>query len=398
MPTTYFSGDEIDVYCLNEKSESDNILIYFDHLGNRKSNLIQIEDSEERAQGPARAFCRLGLKIFIFIALRGHWYQNIETEKILRKILFENPEKHYIHIGYSMGGFAAVNFSYINRATVLAFQPQSLLGHDVPMTPAYQECYDKLLNKSFSSNIEKGLCIDTSGFVFYDNHNPIDSWHANRICNLTALKGMAIPFAGHATSNVINRDYKIYDLVRDFSNKELTETSFYNKFDITRTDEYISNTIRKCIQPFVNNEYGKCLRSKLNICYETGLYSYGASEILKVKIDKSIIDYELIKIIIKILLKNRNFNDLINILKRIKSISDNESDQIKNILLVGIGISLNCVGKPKEGTSFLIKSLAFNNSDYFALWHLDKFLHSNVKVVKFIKSNATSKQLKSLRL
>lgn len=128
------------------------------------------------------------------------------------------------------------------------------------------------------------------------------------------------------------------------------------------------------------------------------MYSYGLSEILKIKVDKSIIDYDLIKIIIKILLKNRNFYDLIIFLTKIKSISDDASDQIKNLLFVGIGISYNCLGKTKEGTEFLIKSLAFNNSDYFALWHLDKFLHDNIKVVNFIKLNASLKQLKALKL
>ena len=393
-----YNGQEIDAFVINESSETKTVIVYFDHLGDRKSNLEYISNSDDRALGPAKAFGRTGYKIYIIIAKRGHWYQSNETEIFIRNIVNKNPELKFIHIGYSMGGFAAINFAYLNSARVLAFQPQAVLGENVPMTQAYIECFNKLLKGQFKSNIVNKICSDVEGFVFYDNKNSIDSWHANIICLHTKMNCIVIPYAGHATSNVINRNYKLYDLLKDFAENIFNESIFYQKFDISKTDEFISNQIQENIKILQDIDTCKSTLSKLNISYNSGFFSYGLSQILKLKIDETILNYEIIKLIIKILLKNRNFYDLLSILKKVNSIDSKASDAIKNLVYLGLGIAYHCIGNENEGNINLIKSICFENKDYFSLWHLNKFLPKEQNVIKYIKANGTKKQLEALNI
>lgn len=394
-----YSGSEIDVFSLNKDKSSEKIIIYFDHLGGRKSNLIKIEDSEQRAQLVASAFGRLDFMVVIVISLRGYWYQNDETELILRKLLVENAKSEFYHIGYSMGGFGAINFACINNAKVLAFQPQVSLGSQVPMTRAYEECYSKLLNK-FRSNIINGSCSAVQGYVFYDNQNEIDTWHSSKIITLTKLKGIVVPYAGHGTSSVINRYYRLYLLLDDFIRNKFDQDVFYNKVKVMFTDEFISHKLKQDIDEVVLSDVfkQKSLASKLKICYSSGVLEPACKEILKISVDKNILSYDLLKLIIQILLKNRNFYDLVSFLDKVILVVGNSSEKIKNLVYLGKGIALHCEGRRSEGDKALLMASSYNNTDYYNLWHLNKFMSKNNSIRAYLRRNANHQQIKLLNI
>lgn len=391
-----FSGKEIDAYCINDSSESLTTVVYFDHLGGRKNNTEYLDESETRAAGPARAFGRLGVKLVIVIALRGHWYQTEEIESLLRSMKANDEgDVKYYHIGYSMGGFAAINFAYINNAKVLAFQPQCRLGYNVPMTVSYKECFLKVLREKFEENITKRLCSDVEGFLFFDNHNEIDSWHANQICSLTKVKPIVIPYAGHGSSVVVNRTYKISQILKEFYQGVFTREYFYSKFNITVTDEYVAHEAKEALNSLKEVSASKGLRSKLWVAYESGHYHYGLEVILSTRWDSVNFSYDDIKLVIRILLKNRNFTDLISVLGRIEKAMKKPDQKIENLLYVGLGVANHCLANSTLGNDLLRKAMKINNSDYFAVWHIYKYLGQEAE--DYIQRNANKVQINALK-
>lgn len=392
-----FSGKEIDAYCINDNFDSSTTIIYFDHLGGRKNNTEYLGDSETRAAGPARAFGRLGVKLVIVIALRGHWYQTEEVECLLRSMK-ANDKSHvkYFHVGYSMGGFAAINFAYINDAKVLAFQPQCRLGRDVPMTTAYKECFSKVLQGKFEENITKRLCSEIDGFIFFDNHNEIDSWHANQISCLTKLKPIVVPYSGHGSSLVVNRTYKISQVLKEFYEGTFTREYFYSKFDVTKTDEYIAHEAKEALSSLKNLASSKDLRSKLVISYDSGCYNYGLEVILSTRWDLVKFSYDDIKLVIRILLKNRNFTDLISVLVKIQKSMLSLDLKIENLIYVGLGVANHCLSNSALGNDFLRKAIQIDNSDYFVVWHIYKYL--GLEAEDYIQKNATKAQINALKV
>lgn len=395
-----FAGEEIDAYLSNETSESRHCIIYFDHLGDRMSKLIRITNSEERAANPLKAFEHLGHKLLIIIALRGHWYQNSETEQFLRRFYDQNRKCCFVNIGYSMGGFAAVNFSYITKSRVLAFQPQAVLDPAVPMLPDFKECLENLI-KNFESKILDFICCETEGFIFYDNIHIVDSWHANKILLNTKLEGIEIPYGGHSVSSVINSQYKIYKILSDFIHGQFSRHTFYQKFNIEATDSFIANNIKSNIESIRTNGYltHKDLRRKIKIFTEADAPFLALETILKLKnINVEFFDYDTIKSIIKLLLKNRNFYDLNVFLNKMIETLKSSSESMYCLLYTGLGISYHCTSDIELCNLFMLRAIRYKTSDYFVLWHLNKFLGQNANVKMYIERYAIKKQKQNLQL
>lgn len=391
-----FAGKEIVAYCVNQSSDFSNTVVYFDHLGSRKSNIEYLTEYESRASGPARAFGGLGMRVIIIIALRGHWYQTEEIERFLYSLKAgDKGNTKYFHVGYSMGGFGAINFAYINNAKVLVFQPQCRLGANAPMKPAYKECLDKVLQGKFEENITKNLCHEVQGYIFYDNYDAIDSWHANQICSLTKIKPIAIPYSGHGTSTTVNRTYRISCILKDFSEGRFTKEYFYSKFNVSQTDEYLIHDIKSVFNSLKEVESSKSLRSKLNIAYESGYYYYGLEVVRSAQLEGLSFSYDDIKLVIRMLLKNRNFSDLISFLLKAEKIYAKDAPEFRNLIYVGIGVAYHCLGNSTVGNDFLRKAIKIDNRDYFVVWHINKFL--GVEAEEYTKKNATPSQIEILR-
>ena len=198
----------------NTSPSSSNItLIYFDHAGDRSSDPVQLNEDAaiKRIEKILDIYIKKYRYVFCILPKICNWYQSEDIYDVLDEI--NSMSEQIYMLGFSMGGFAAINYSYYCKAKFISFQPQFKLEEDIPLIPFYKKCLKNIIHVFTLSNIESGKNIKSEGLVFFDPCNDVDSYHSRKISGLTKSELFEIPYAGHSCSSEINKFYRIYNLV-----------------------------------------------------------------------------------------------------------------------------------------------------------------------------------------
>lgn len=308
------------------------------------------------------------------------WYQHPEIYNVLDFINDKknNLEKIYL-FGYSMGGFASINFSYYMNAFFIAFQPQYKLG-EVPMTPFYEKCLKNIIGNFNISNISNKKCLNSKGYIFFDPLNEVDLFHCRMIFKNTSSILIEIPYAGHATSSVINKFYKIYSLVNDI----ISDTFKVQKFRSMITKDliltfpgYMNYSLKE-----LRTQYDLILKQvkisfsqKIKSLYDNNYYyevTLLCEQFFK-NLDKKDITFKLshedIKNILQSFIKTRRFNDFVKYCYVCESYFNKEDKDCYPVILTAKAIYYNKTEDISNFVKVFKKLEAYKSSYVYVTYH-----------------------------
>lgn len=248
-----------------EVHTADLALVYFDSAGYRLSTNeeISVQEALDRCEPVFKAFINLKCSIYFVVPKVCSWYQQPDIYAALD--LIKQKNKKIYTMGYSMGGFAAVNFSYYLQSFFIAFQPQYKLDFNFPLYEFYKKCLNNIIHVFTLSNIEENKNIEQQGYVFYDPHNEVDRFHAIKIQQHTKAELLEVPYGEHDTSRTINRFYKLHDLIYDVLNGKFSAQGFRQLIDCNRIYTFPGYMSAKLTAIRQDHEH---LKSQVNLPFE----------------------------------------------------------------------------------------------------------------------------------
>lgn len=170
-----------------------------------------------------------------FLCKNANWYQRKSVEtciSVIKKII-AGYEKTTVIYGSSMGGFGAIHLGAELGITSIAFSPQATLEDEFGITWDWKKIseYSKSHFGFFNSNIINGKCHDSKIYIFYDGRHILDKKHALYIIKKCKnCISFNIPYAGHACTNIVNKYYKIKNIVIDILNGDFDSKKFRKNF------------------------------------------------------------------------------------------------------------------------------------------------------------------------
>lgn len=170
-----------------------------------------------------------------FLCKNANWYQRKSVEtciSVIKKII-AGYEKTTVIYGSSMGGFGAIHLGAELGITSIAFSPQATLEDEFGITWDWKKIseYSKSHFGFFNSNIINGKCNDSKIYIFYDGRHILDKKHALYIIKKCKnCISFNIPYAGHACTNIVNKYYKIKNIVIDILNGDFDSKKFRKNF------------------------------------------------------------------------------------------------------------------------------------------------------------------------
>lgn len=145
-------------------------------------------------------------------ALHQHLYQTPEMEQAIKAIKdVLNKNSINVTFGLSMGATAAVDLAPEFNATFIALSPAGTLSGTLPLSPRV-----KILQEEYHygpSNIERGLCKKSKGYIFFDYFYKLDRLHAYFIRSRTKAQILNEPYWGHSNAHKLNEVIKLNELV-----------------------------------------------------------------------------------------------------------------------------------------------------------------------------------------
>lgn len=176
-----------------------------------------------------------------FICKNANWYQRRSVDNCISVIknLILGHEDNTVIYGSSMGGFGAIHFGAVLGITSIAFSPQASLDEEFDIALDWKQVanYAKFYWGSFVSNITNGKCSNSKIYIFYDGRNILDKKQALYIIkNCKKCISFNIPYSGHACTNIINKHYRIKNIIMEIINKNFIPSefkkSFFKKYNI----------------------------------------------------------------------------------------------------------------------------------------------------------------------
>ena len=202
---------------------------------------------------------------FYIDAFHAHIYETQEMNSAIQ-IIKKNilPDSINVTFGISMGGTAAVNFSKDLNATFVAFGPRATLSGLLPLS-GKAEMYTKSYNIQ-SSNVERGLCEKSYGYIFFDFYHNIDRIHALYIKHHTKAKIFNYPFWGHVNiykfSQLIRLKDLVYNILNDKFDLKYIKCKMHTNYYKDSHPEYIyflikyyyKNNLKKSLEEFLSDK------------------------------------------------------------------------------------------------------------------------------------------------
>lgn len=252
-----FEGNDLQLKFIPSKDFKDkNFLITFSIFKPDRNNVF------DKGFGEG-VFCEENINELHVITNKNNWYQSLEMIdciNIIKRII--NRSQIAYTYGASMGGFAAITFSYNLNIPVIAFSPQAGLAN-FPVSSIWMSKGGSKISFIFNNIVNK-KCLNSEGICFYDSHIGIDRCHMSFIKHNTKIKTINIPFGTHSVSSFIQKNYGLKKLVLEIFNKKFNKIFFikqlYSSFNIKKSPQYILCSIRK--------EYKKNKNKGINLAKE----------------------------------------------------------------------------------------------------------------------------------
>lgn len=228
---TLYDGEHINVTLLDVKGHQ--YIIYFESAADGEISIGDFNVFGKRRNTPHGLFSRHGINEIFVRCKYVLWYQTPEIERAIKiiKTVIAGHESHTVAYGTSMGGFAAINYSAELAIRFVAFVPQISLAAPYPIKASWQAIFETLPDyPTFHSRILDGECKKSEGLIFCDVQYKRDYIHAQAIKKCTNAKIINIPFSLHGTSIIVNDNYRIHRLMKEYINDDFNVSSFKREF------------------------------------------------------------------------------------------------------------------------------------------------------------------------
>ena len=200
------SSDPVHVADIETLAESEHTKVVF---ARGDSEYLLVTFSPMRQAGEHEAFWadKFALKNRIttlsFVAKQAHWYPNVDTRRLIRKIRPELPRQlRRVLYGFSMGGYAALKFSKLLDAdVVLAFSPQFSIDPNEIDDERFRANF-RPYNRRMSI---EAADLSTRSMIVFDRMHTLDRLNALLIRKQQPSTVALLPvrYADHATVNLV---------------------------------------------------------------------------------------------------------------------------------------------------------------------------------------------------
>lgn len=194
------------------------------------------------------AFAKRGIDEFHVVPRRNHWYQSDEMAAVEGLARDFAASRRVVTYGASMGGYGAALLSARIGVPAISLSPQFSLDPEmVPWEVRWREDAEKIPFFDNDAILRQGLA---QGFLFYDPFTKLDAAQANLFRAKTNLSFIPVPFSGHATAAVVNKLYRLRDIVTDVLDQKFSRQGFKSARHASNrknSDTYIAALYRQSI-------------------------------------------------------------------------------------------------------------------------------------------------------
>lgn len=208
MKQIIYEDDQLNV--IYQAGSSDFLLVVF-------GDLVHLTSNDKFYAEPV--VTKLGISTICFTATTPNWFPALNVAAgyaacIAQKII---PDQNkIINFGASMGGYAAIKYSRLLKAThVLAYCPQySIDPAECGSHPSGYEAYytDNLKNMGIKADdlLEQPENI----YIVYDPEHELDNFHFTKILEQNQrIHGLKFRSANHELPKVLSGTTKFYDII-----------------------------------------------------------------------------------------------------------------------------------------------------------------------------------------